>query len=132
MTEKKKPYIIQFESEDFYRAVTGLILFDLGLEMNKTAADFRQADVLVKQIEEKKLDADLAVIDTLLEREHFEGEQIAAALKAANPKIKIIAYTILPEDQTWADYTAIKSNRDPNRTLIKGFETLLGVSKQEK
>ncbi len=127
MANETKPYIIQFETEDFYRAVAGLILYDLGLELNKYAANLKQADELVKQVEDKKLLPDVAIIDTMLDREHNEGEQIAAALKIAAPEIKIVAYTILEDDQPWADYTAVKSNLDPNRTLIKGLEQLLGA-----
>jgi CheY-like chemotaxis protein len=128
MSKLKKPeVIIQFDSEEFYRAVVDLILSDNGMGLTATASNKTQTEELLGKIKRGELKPDLAIIDSMLENTHEEGAKIAAALKSVAPDVKIIAYTIIPE-QDWADYVAIKSNKDPNHTLIKGLEELYGIT----
>jgi CheY-like chemotaxis protein len=128
MSKLQKPkVIIQFDSEEFYRAVVDLILSDNGMGLTATASNKTQTEELLGKIKRGELKPDLAIIDSMLENTHEEGAKIAAALKSVAPDVKIIAYTIIPE-QDWADYVAIKSNKDPNHTLIKGLEELYGIT----
>lgn len=128
MAEKQKPTIVQFDSEDFYVAVVEQALYDVGLELAGKSKSKPQAEKLLEKIVKKEIPMpDLAIVDSFIENSHEEGRVIATKLRELNPKIKIIAYTII-EDIDWADYVAIKSNRVPDKTLIKGLEQLLNVS----
>lgn len=145
MSDKKQPTIIQFEPEEFYHAVVDQMLFGVGLEVGHWARTKAEAGKLVQQIERQEIKPDVAIIDTLLEKNHHEGRVIATKLKEILPQIKIIAYTIVEkepagedvtEDWTrehdWADYVAIKSNRSPTQTIAKGLSDILGVNLDEK
>ncbi len=123
---KKELCVIQFESEDFYRAVADQILYTVGLEITESARNKKQAAQLLEKIQQQKLKPDLAIIDTILETDHSEGEIIATKLRELSPQTKIIAYTIM-DDTPWGDYLAIKSNRIPDHTLIRGLSELFAL-----
>ncbi len=128
MAKLTKPQtIIQFESEEFYRAVVDLIMSNNGMSVAAVASNKPETENLLGRIKRGELKPDLAIIDSLLENTHEEGAKIAAALRSLVPEVKIIAYTIILE-QEWADYVAIKSNKDTNHTLIKGLEELYGIT----
>lgn len=125
-----KPIIIQFESEEFYTAVVNQILFTVDNQVAEIARTKSQAQQLLGKIARGEIKPDLAIIDSMLENNHEEGAIIAAKLKELSPKTKIIAYTII-EEQPWADYVAIKSNRIPAQTLTRGLGELLGITFDE-
>lgn len=122
---KVQPTIIQFDSEKYYISVVNLMLFNVDLEVQHTAIGKRQASELMGKIQRGEVVPTLAIIDTMVEDQHDEGEKIATRLKELAPKVKIIAYTILPEPITWADEVAIKSQRDGNRTMVQALSKLL-------
>lgn len=114
-----------FEPDDHYILVANIILFNSGLEILHTAQNEIESRKLISQVEEGKIRPDIAIVSAFVEKHHTDGEKIAKRLKEISPKIKIIAYTIL-EDQEWADYTAIKSGKKPEQTLILALKDLLG------
>lgn len=121
-----KPIIVQFDSESYYRSVADLILYPADLQVNYFAYNWKTANSLISLIAAEKIPVDIAIIDTILEHNNDEGAELAGKIKAAAPNVKIIAYTILNDEELpWADYIAIKSNLNPNQTLIKGFNQLL-------
>lgn len=143
MAEKKN--IIQFEPEDFYHAVVDQMLFGVGLSVNHWARTKADAGKLVQQIEKGEIVPDVAIIDTMLEKNHHEGRVVAQKLREISPKTKLIAYTIVEQeppseditedwkqDHDWADYVAVKSNRNPAQTIAKGLSQILGVDLDEK
>lgn len=145
MSDKQKHTIIQFEPEEFYHAVVDQMLFGVGLGVDHWARTKVEAGKLVQQIEKGEIKPDVAIIDTMLEKNHHEGRVVASKLREIAPGIKIIAYTIVEqeppaEDVTdewkqehdWADYVAIKSNRNPAHTISKGLSEILGVDLDEK
>lgn len=119
--------IIQFESEDFYCAVVNQILYTVDSKVAGIARTKSQAQNLLGKVARGEIKPDLAIIDSMLENNHEEGAIIAAKLKELSPKTKIIAYTII-EEQPWADYVAIKSNRIPAQTLTRGLSELIGLT----
>lgn len=121
-----KPVIIQFESEEFYRAVVSQLLYTVDMELAATAKSKKDAEKLIGKIINKELTPTIAIVDSLLEDRHSEGEVIAKKIREVSPETKIIAYTIL-EDVEWADYVAIKSNRIPSKTIIRGLADLLKI-----
>lgn len=123
-----KPIIIQFDSEYYYRSVADLILFKADLSVTYFAYNWKMANALISNIAMSKIPVTLAIIDTILEHNNDEGAEIAAKVRAAAPGVKIMAYTIDDEPVTWADYVAIKSNLNPNQTLLKGLNQLLELN----
>lgn len=138
----KQLTIIQFESEDYYRSVVDLILTSAGQQIAAVARNLAETRQLAADIEAGKLKPDVAIIDTIIENHHGEGAQIAKKLKELVPGIKLIAYTIMKDDgaiadpenpqrnpsNDWADYVAIKSNRVPGQTIIRGLDELFGLN----
>lgn len=118
--------IVQFESEDFYRAVVEQLLYTVDMQISSVAKTKKDAEKLIGQIINQEIVPDLAIIDTILEHSHTEGEVIAKKLREISPKTKIIAYTIIP-DVEWADYLALKSGKDAGRTVVKGISELLKI-----
>ena len=118
--------MLTFESEDFYSAVVNQILFTAEIQVAAVARNKSQAQQLLGKVARGEITPDLAIIDSMLEANHEEGAIIAAKLKELSPKTKLIAYTII-EEQPWADYVAIKSNRIPAQTLTRGLSELLGI-----
>lgn len=129
--EKEKPVIIQFESEHFYYAVVNQILFTIENKVAAVAKNKAQAQQLLGQIARGEIKPTIAIIDSLLENNHEEGGIIAAKLKELSPETKIIAYTII-EEQPWADYVAIKSNRIPSKTITSGLSEILGINFEDE
>lgn len=127
---KTSKIIIQFESEDFYQAVVNQILYTADIQVAAAARNKREAEQLLGKIIKGEIKPDLAIIDTLLEDNHTEGEKIAAKIKEVSPETKIIAYTIWDE-APWADYHAIKSNKMPAQTITKGLTETLKIDLEE-
>jgi response regulator RpfG family c-di-GMP phosphodiesterase len=126
--EKKEAIIVHFDEEEYYSAVVDLMLFSAGLKLTAAAHTRKDAEKLLKDIAEGKIKPEIAIIDTILQHNHGEGATVAQEIKRVSPNTKLIAYTILDEDEIpWADYIAIKSQLDPERTLLKGLESLLKV-----
>lgn len=125
---KRQFKVVQFDSEQYYLEVVNLMLFGTDIEVIGTAVGKQNAVGLLSKVKSGDLTPDLAIIDTELEMEHTEGEKVAGKLKEFTPNIKIIAYTILKDEEfPWADYIAIKSNRDPARTIAKTLSEITGA-----
>lgn len=125
---KKKLTIIQFDSELYYCSVVDMILFNAGAELTKRAVNMRQAEELIQKIEKGEIKPDIAIIDSIIQNNHDEGAQIASRIKKHSPDTKIIAYDITEDDHPWADYVAIKSSLNPNKTIAQGLGELMGIN----
>jgi acetolactate synthase small subunit len=125
MNKQTETTIVQFDGEKYYVQVANLILLPANLSVKATAIGRNSAVDMLKQISAGKIKPDIAIVDTLIESNHTEGEKIAQKLRALVPEIKIIAYTLLADEEVpWADVVAVKSQKDPKRTLIEAFKTV--------
>jgi hypothetical protein len=120
-----EPVIIQFDDDDNYHAVLDLICFNMNLNVTAFANSVESGRKLFERIEKGELKPTIAIVNSFLERDLGDGAQIAKKLRELVPDIKIIAFTIVP-DETWADVVAMKSSRDQNQTIIKALEKLTG------
>lgn len=121
----KKFTIIQFDEDENYFTVAELICFNMGLEIAATAKTVAQSKKLFEEIQKGNLKPDIAIVNSFLERDHRDGSFVAKKLRELVPDIKIIGFTIIP-DEDWADMLAIKSNKDNEKTLIKALAELTG------
>jgi hypothetical protein len=120
--------IVQFDSELHYITAVDIILSSVGLKVSDYALGKGQAERLIQKLQAGKEVPELAIIDTLIDRHHQEGSHIAKLLKQLYPEIKIIAYTILAEEKPdWADFHAVKSLRDPSKTIAKALGEALQI-----
>ena len=122
----KNPVIVQFESDPFYKAALDLILFQAGIQLGPVANDIKSTKSILSKIKSGALKPDVAIVDTQIQNNHFEGEKIAKRIREFSPKTKVVAYSIM-DDIEWADYVAIKSNLDQERTIITALSSALNT-----
>lgn len=121
----KEPIIIQFDEDESFFTVVELICFNMGLKMTATAKNIEQARGLVKRIEAKQLNPDIAIISDYLGNSFQDGSILAKKLKTLNPAIKIISYVTDPETN-WGDLLAIKGSKSAEKTMTMALEELTG------
>jgi len=121
----QNPVIIQFDEDDSYFMVVEMICFNMGLEMGPKASSIDESRKLVREIENKKLLPDIAIIASYLGYDFTDGEKLAIKLKEIAPNIKIIAYSTDPET-SWGDYLAVKSGLDQSKSLVSILSELTG------
>ncbi|KXK26394.1 MAG: hypothetical protein TR69_WS6001000397 [candidate division WS6 bacterium OLB20] len=112
-----KPVIIQFDGDENYHTVVDLICFNMDLEVSRHANSIKSARRIFADIEDGKLKPTIAIVASFLERDHRDGSIVAKKLREIAPDIKIIGYTVI-EDEDWYDELAVKSNRNPEKTVI--------------
>ncbi|MBD3363535.1 hypothetical protein GF362_07510 [Candidatus Dojkabacteria bacterium] len=126
MSKKKNYTIVQFETDDFYHYTLDLVLYNMNQKPAIKVTNKKELRKIVKDIQNKKIKPDVAIIDTYIDIDHDDGEKIAQKLREIYPEIKIIGYSIM-ETSKWADYEIIKSNKDQTKTIVKILEKVLGI-----
>ena len=121
----KDPVIIQFDDDDSFFTVVELICFNMGLKMSATAKNIEQARAIVKRIETKQLNPDIAIISDYLGNSFQDGSILTKKLKSLNPNIKIISYVTDPETD-WGDLLALKGSKSAEKTMTMALEELTG------
>jgi len=122
---KENPIIIQFDEDDSYFMVLDLICYNMGIKVNAFASNIEETRKIIKDIETKKLQPQIAVIANYLGNDFFDGEKLSKKLKELVPDIKIIAF-VTDKETTWGDYQAIKSGLDQSKSLLSILEGLTG------
>ena len=122
-----EPVILQFDDDENFFTVTDLICFNMGLKLASTAKNIEQARGMIKQIESKQLNADIAIIANYLGNSFEDGSLLAKKLKLICPSIKIIAYVTDPETN-WGDMVALKGSKNATQTLTMALSELTGKS----
>lgn len=89
----------------------------MDLEVSRHANSIKSARRIFADIEDGKLKPTIAIVASFLERDHRDGSIVAKKLREIAPDIKIIGYTVI-EDEDWYDELAVKSNRNPEKTVI--------------
>lgn len=118
-----QPVIVQFESESYYIQVANMILYPFGFELKASAIGKDKAVNLLQRIGQKEIAPDIAIVETMIDASHDEGEKIAKKLREISPATKIVAYTTIKDEEIpWADAVAVKFQRDPSRTLIEALK----------
>jgi len=114
-----------FDNDRYYSQVVNMILMPAGLTVAAAALGRERAVDLIKAISAGKFVPDIAIIDSLIESNHEEGEKVAAKVKQFAPEVKIIAYTTLKDEPiAWADVIAIKGSKTTETSLIEAFKKL--------
>jgi len=119
----KNPVIIQFDGDENYHTVVDLVCFNMGLEVVEHARSIKAARKVFAKIEDRKVKPDIAIVASFLERDHRDGSIVAKKLREIAPDIIILGYTVI-EDEDWYDHLAVKSNRNPEKTVIDALEEL--------
>ncbi len=118
------PLIFQFETDEFYHYTANLVLFNFGLEPARWIKDRKELREIIEEIVQGRVKPDLAIIDTYIGLGQTDGQRIATKLRELVPGIKVIGYSIIPTDD-WADFVAVKSNKDNTKTIVKALEEAL-------
>lgn len=117
--------IVMFDSDKYYAQVVNMILMPAELSIAAVALGRERAVDLIRAINTGKFVPDIALIDTLIESNHEEGEKVAAKVKEFAPNVKLIAYTTLKDEPiAWADAIAIKGSKSPEFSVIEAFKKL--------
>jgi hypothetical protein len=116
--------IIMFDPDPHYKTVIDLILSTWDMELAGFAHDLNTSKELVAKIENKELKPIIAIVEAHMGKSEFDGKKIADKLREINPKIKILGYSTY-ETAEWADFEAIKSLRDTNKTVVDGITKFL-------
>ena len=117
--------IVQFDEDDSYFMVLDMICYNMGLKISAYGRNIEESRRIVKNIENKELVPQIAVIANYLGNDFFDGEKLTKKLKELVPDIKVIAFVTDPET-AWGDYLAIKSGQDQSKSLVGILETLTG------
>jgi hypothetical protein len=123
----QNPIIIQFDEDDSYFMVVEMICFNLGLELGPKASSIEESRKIVKDIENKKIKPDIAIIANYLGYDFSDGEKLATKLREIAPEIKIIAFST-DSETNWGDYIAIKSGLDQSKSMVQILCDLTGKS----
>ena len=121
----QNPVIIQFDEDDSYFMVVEMICFNLGLEVGPKAQSIEESRKIVRDIEDKKLKPDIAIVANYLGYDFSDGEKLATKLKEIAPEMKIIAYST-DKETNWGDYLAVKSGLDQSKSLVQILCELTG------
>lgn len=121
-TEKQKEVIIAICEDDHDTDAIDIILYTAGMQLAKKATNQRQVNQLLDKVHAGEIKPTLAIIDTFVEFNHTDGDKIASQLKEMVPGIKIMAHTVLREDQPWAEYTTYKGTEDKEKNLLAGLQ----------
>jgi DNA-binding NarL/FixJ family response regulator len=132
MNEKtvKQYKVVQFEPDPFYQINVELLLNSIGLGVAATAATADEARKMVSDIEKKTMQPDVVIISNYLARDWEDGMRIAQRIKAAQPAAKIISYSVVRDQQPWADAYAVKSGLDNEHTILKAIASVLNIEIQ--
>ena len=114
----QNPVILQFDEDDSYLMVVDIICFNLGLTLGPKATSIEESRKIVRDIENKVIKPDIAIIANYLGYDFTDGEKLAVKLREIAPGIKIIAYSTDAET-SWGDYLAIKSGLDQSKSLVQ-------------
>ena len=121
----QNPVIIQFDEDDSYFMVVEMICFNLGLEVGPKAQSIDETRKIIRDIEDKKLIPNIAIVANYLGYDFSDGEKLAVKLKEIAPEIKIIAYST-DKETIWGDYLAVKSGLDQSKSLVQILCELTG------
>lgn len=121
----KDPSIILLEWDENFHIVVDMVLYNMDFKMARYGQNIEQIRNIFKEIEEKKLTVDLAIVASFLGNTHEDGKKAAQKLRQISPQTKIIAYTHMV-DEDWGDALAIKGTNEISQSLISAIEKFTG------
>ncbi|MEI7579072.1 MAG: hypothetical protein WCJ58_03455 [bacterium] len=119
------PTIFQFDSDENYHTVADLICYNMDLEILEHVMTVEHARKITNSIRNKGLQPDIIIVSKLLDNDFNDGEKLAKFFRENSAQTKIIAYTIDKEVE-WADYIALKTSKDVDKSLVSVLEQITG------
>lgn len=123
----KNPKIVMFDPDPFYKINLDLILQNVNMEISDVAANAKEINKMVKDIENGEIDVDIVIISNHLVSGWLDGEKVAKRIKNSSKNINIVSYSIDRDKPDWSDEHAIKSGLDNEKTILVALRKVLGV-----